>query len=361
MHQQTGGHQSGWQEPEIPIPALQPAVSSNAVPGRLRWLETVTERTERILNQADHANHASAIHANQASRPRSSESLSALLHDTRNMVASINLYCDLLAEPGVLSFHFRHYAGELRLVASASNRLLEKLESLDLLAAPPIVTEPSSTQPEHPSPSQVIPISTRTTESEFHFESPSEAVADNLPRRGQGRIVPGRTPIASLASELHANRGLLSALAGAGISVGLSIEGGNQPIAMTSDDLTRVLINLTSNAAQAMPEGGHIQITLRETAESLHLTFADNGPGISESALETVFTPGYTTRTAHSRIADADHWPAQHRGLGLPIVRSLVAAAGGMVWATTHAEKGGDATEPAESGAVFRFEFPIPS
>ena len=50
MLQQTGGRQSSWQDPGISIHSLQPAVGTNAVSGRLRWMETVTERTERVLN-----------------------------------------------------------------------------------------------------------------------------------------------------------------------------------------------------------------------------------------------------------------------------------------------------------------------
>src|ERR1035441_61981 len=54
------------------------------------------------------------------------ENLAELAHDVRNMVTALVLYCDLLEEPGVLTSSFRHYGSELRLVASASRRLVEK-------------------------------------------------------------------------------------------------------------------------------------------------------------------------------------------------------------------------------------------
>jgi signal transduction histidine kinase len=354
MQEQTATRKMGRQESEGFI-HTQSASETNTASGRLRWMETVTERTQRILN---HSNRTI-----EAGLPDSSESLSTILHDTRNMAASINLYCDLLEEPGVLSFPFRHYAGELRLVAGASSRLLEKLETLDLATDDSTRVRTSvEGQIDRSSSFQLIPVSGRSPEPDSHSEPRLNVVAEGRTRGGQGRIVPDRVPIVSLADELNANRGLVSALIGPRISLAISIEGGNHPIAMTSDDLTRVLVNLASNAAQAMPNGGHIQIALRETANSLHLTFADNGPGIPEAALETVFTPGYTTYfTRSSGIAESDHWPAQHRGLGLPIVRSLVAATGGMVWATTHAEERGTDWEGTETGAVFRLEFPIRS
>lgn len=59
------------------------------------------------------------------------ESLAELAHDARNMVTALGLYCDLLEEPGVLTEPFGHYGNELRLVAAASRRLVEKLVTLD--------------------------------------------------------------------------------------------------------------------------------------------------------------------------------------------------------------------------------------
>jgi hypothetical protein len=59
------------------------------------------------------------------------ENLAEVAHDARNMVTALGLYCDLLEEPGVLTAPFHHYGGELRLVAAASRRLVEKLVALD--------------------------------------------------------------------------------------------------------------------------------------------------------------------------------------------------------------------------------------
>src|SRR5450631_3471614 len=59
------------------------------------------------------------------------ETLQEVAHDARNMVTALGLYCDLLEEPGVLAQPFLHYGSELRLVATASRRLVEKLVALD--------------------------------------------------------------------------------------------------------------------------------------------------------------------------------------------------------------------------------------
>src|SRR5208282_2346686 len=58
------------------------------------------------------------------------ETLAEVAHDARNMVTALGLYCDLLEEPGVLATPFVHYGHELRLVAAASRRLVEKLVAL---------------------------------------------------------------------------------------------------------------------------------------------------------------------------------------------------------------------------------------
>jgi signal transduction histidine kinase len=42
------------------------------------------------------------------------DSLAAVAHDARNMVTALELYCDLLEEPGVLTPAFHHYASELK-------------------------------------------------------------------------------------------------------------------------------------------------------------------------------------------------------------------------------------------------------
>ena len=73
-------------------------------------------------------------------------------------------------------------------------------------------------------------------------------------------------PVSNLAAELLANRNLLSALAGPGIALTVDAEGGAQGVRLAAEDLTRVLVNLVKNAAEAMPGGGRIQICLLYTS-----------------------------------------------------------------------------------------------
>jgi len=267
------------------------------------------------------------------------ESLAAVAHDARNMVTALGLYCDLLQEPGVLYPAFQHYAGELRLVATASRRLVEKLLALD--------SRLDARRRQDAGLSAELD-STRVMEP---------ALAGRLERDPQWNLMPPE-PIRNLAGELLANRNLLSALAGPSVALTVDVEGCALPVRMTGEDLTRILVNLVKNAAEAMPAGGRIAISLREFeaatnhAPWMMLTIDDNGEGIPHQSLEKIFDTGYTTRANGASTPGASGpggWPAFHRGLGLSITRSIIEAAGGWI----------HAAHRAPSGACFEIELPV--
>jgi signal transduction histidine kinase len=124
---------------------------------------------------------------------------------------------------------------------------------------------------------------------------------------------------------------------------------------MSGEDLTRVLVNLVKNAAEAMPSGGTIQLGLRERpagadgAEWLTLTIEDSGPGIPANAQERIFESGYTSHRKGS--SPNGSWSASHRGLGLSITRSIVEGAGGRI----------HAANLTGAGARFELELPVSS
>ena len=256
------------------------------------------------------------------------ESMADIAHDARNMVTALGLYCDLLEEPGVLNSTYHHYANELRLVATASRRLVEKLLALEAHIGP--ISGLSQTTGSGPSRTTSEPLGAGRQQSSRRWDlAPAE-------------------PIGNLAGELLANRNLLAALAGPSITLTVDVDGGARPVQMNGEELTRILVNLVKNAAEAMPEGGSIQLGLRErSAEALILTVEDNGPGLPKKALDKVFLSGYTTRAT---TASRHHgWTASHRGLGLSITRSIVEAAGGSIHAANR----------APAGARFEIELPV--
>jgi PAS domain S-box-containing protein len=105
------------------------------------------------------------------------------------------------------------------------------------------------------------------------------------------------------------------------------------------DRLIQVFGNLIGNAMKFTPERGAITVEAHEVSNGfVQFIVRDTGPGIPESDLKHVFTPYWQAKkTAHMGA-----------GLGLAIVRGIVEAHGGRVWA-----------ENAPSGgAVFRFTIP---
>ena len=104
------------------------------------------------------------------------------------------------------------------------------------------------------------------------------------------------------------------------------------------DRLVQVLGNLLGNAIKFTPERGLIAVELRQRGGHVWFRVRDSGPGIPETDLKNVFTPYWQAKkTAHMGA-----------GLGLAIVRGIVEAHGGKVWAEN--APGG--------GAMFTFTIP---
>ncbi|WP_346837299.1 ATP-binding protein [Microbulbifer sp. SAOS-129_SWC] len=77
--------------------------------------------------------------------------------------------------------------------------------------------------------------------------------------------------------------------------------------------LIQVFINLLSNARDASPDGGHIQIEGYVARGCACIAVTDDGPGISAEHRERILEPFFTTKE-----------PGQGTGLGLAMVYSIV-------------------------------------
>jgi len=82
--------------------------------------------------------------------------------------------------------------------------------------------------------------------------------------------------------------------------------------------LRRAVLNLVENALDAVAKGGMVSITGQTTATQVQLQVRDTGSGIAAERLERIFEPLYTTKPGGT-------------GLGLYIVREIVAAHGGQI------------------------------
>jgi PAS domain S-box-containing protein len=111
------------------------------------------------------------------------------------------------------------------------------------------------------------------------------------------------------------------------------------PVCGDHDRLVQVFGNLIGNAMKFTPERGSITIEAHPDGNQVRFVVRDTGPGIPEADLRQVFTPYWQAKkTAHMGA-----------GLGLAIVRGIVEAHGGTVWA-----------ENAPGGGAM-FSFTIPS
>jgi signal transduction histidine kinase len=103
------------------------------------------------------------------------------------------------------------------------------------------------------------------------------------------------------------------------------IESDARIIKADSAYMKRILGNLISNAAQAMPDGGKLTVQAYREKTAVAITVQDTGVGISEDDKEKLFTPLFTTK-------------AKGQGFGLAVVKRLTEALGGTV--TFESQKG---------------------
>jgi two-component system sensor histidine kinase ChvG len=114
--------------------------------------------------------------------------------------------------------------------------------------------------------------------------------------------------------------------------------------------LGQVFRNLLDNALTFSPPGSTITVTARrghrDGGVSLVVTVDDEGPGIPEENLETIFERFYTERPKGAAFG-------AHSGLGLAISRQIVKAHGGQIYAVNRLNEDGSVR-----GARFTVDLP---
>jgi two-component system NtrC family sensor kinase len=132
-------------------------------------------------------------------------------------------------------------------------------------------------------------------------------------------------------------------LVGRGIELGLEIAPSLPALAADRVQLEQALLNLVTNAVDAMPEGGRLTLAAQPNGDGVALVVSDSGVGIPPDHLTRVFDPLFTTKP-----------PGKGTGLGLPILREIVEAHGGSVRLESRAGEGTTAVvrlPPATGGA----------
>ncbi len=108
-------------------------------------------------------------------------------------------------------------------------------------------------------------------------------------------------------------------------------------IKVDRNQIQQVLLNITHNAIQAMPEGGELIVRSlvenREGDEWIGIKVEDNGNGIPQENLDKIFEPFFTTKPT-----------GQGTGLGLSVSYSIVSEHGGYIEVTSEVDQGTEFT-----------------
>jgi signal transduction histidine kinase len=111
---------------------------------------------------------------------------------------------------------------------------------------------------------------------------------------------------------------------------------GLPPVLADRDQLRQVLLNLMSNAYEAMPDGGTVTITLAESGGQVRIAVVDTGAGMDEETESRVFEPFFTRK-------------ARGIGLGLAVTKRIV---------DSHNATISVVSAPGQ-GSTFTIDFPV--
>jgi signal transduction histidine kinase len=105
-----------------------------------------------------------------------------------------------------------------------------------------------------------------------------------------------------------------------GIEIVRKLDSALPSIVADPGQIHQVLVNLTVNSVQAMPDGGLLTISTYVKDDKVALRVEDTGLGMAGNVLEKIFVPFFTTK-------DVD----QGTGLGLSVVEGIVTTHGGTI------------------------------
>jgi signal transduction histidine kinase/CheY-like chemotaxis protein len=138
----------------------------------------------------------------------------------------------------------------------------------------------------------------------------------------------------SLATVVEGIEPMIERLVGSDVELSVELDAGVWPVRADPVQVEQVVVNLVSNARDAMPEGGRLRIAVYNEhspagTEQVVLQVADSGAGMDPSTLTRVFEPFFTTKPA-----------GKGTGLGLATVEGIVKQSGGDIAVTSAPGRG---------------------
>lgn len=133
---------------------------------------------------------------------------------------------------------------------------------------------------------------------------------------------------------------MLRQLCGAGVRPSLDLDEQPMPVCMDRHQFELIVLNVASNARDALTAGGHFHVVaaIDPTRQHVRLSLADDGPGMPEEVRARALEAFFTTKPV-----------GMGTGLGLSIVNDMVVAIGGDI----------DVACPPTGGTVVIISLPL--
>jgi PAS domain S-box-containing protein len=141
-----------------------------------------------------------------------------------------------------------------------------------------------------------------------------------------------------LAAVLEGISSMVDCLIGAEVQISIQATKNVGLVRADQSQMEQVIMNLTANAREAMPEGGTLTITIDRylssadqpelpPGEYVRLSISDTGAGMSQEVQSRIFEPFFTTKKTGS-------------GLGLSTVYGIVKQSGGYITVQSETQRG---------------------
>ncbi len=138
------------------------------------------------------------------------------------------------------------------------------------------------------------------------IDSSSKIISDLLSFSRVGKPATSMTRIESVIDDAIAHTPIQE-----GVELSKEIAADLPGVEIDTDQIRQVLINIMTNAVQAMPEGGNLTIGAQKKDNSLEIKVVDTGQGIPEENIGKIFDPLFTMK-------------AKGIGLGLAVCKSII-------------------------------------
>ena len=154
---------------------------------------------------------------------------------------------------------------------------------------------------------------------------------------GLGRSVERRVEVFDATDAIRATSDLLRPLFDATVSIRLHLPDEPLRIRLDREEFELALLNVATNARDAMPDGGTFEIRATRHGDQVRIVLSDTGVGMSAAVAARMFEPFFTTKP-----------DGKGTGIGMAVVHRLVGEAGGRI----------DVDSAPDRGTVLTIELP---